>query len=206
MKKILLTLLLGWSFCAFAAQSVWVVVKKSTIKSEPSFLSSSLTIVNYQDELELSSKEDAWWKVSKEHTQGWMHSSALSGEKLEAGKKKEGNTLVKALSFFGNISTSEDDGDNGFSFDQSRSFTSSDNDTDEVTLAGKGFNKEIEDIYRQEDESLNYAAVEQMEADQISLESIRQFADNGILVAKQLPSEVTKKSASNSANPLFGDF
>ena len=205
MKTIFLMLLLSWSCCAVAAQSVWVVVKKSTIKSEPSFLSPSLATVNYQDELELSSRKDAWWKVSKDDNVGWMHNSALSDEKLEAGKKKEKSTLVKTLSFFGKIST-DDDGDNNISFDQIKSLTSSGNDSGEVTLAGKGFNKEVEGIYRQQNESLNYEAVNQMEAQQLSVDTLRQFAENGTLVAKQEPTEAPRESSSNSNSVFFGDY
>ena len=188
-----------------AAQSVWVIVKKSTIKSGPSFLSPSLATVNYQDELKLSSKEDTWWKVSRNDNVGWMHNSALSDEKLEAGKKKEKNTLVKALSFFGNISTDED-GNNNISYDQVRSLTSSGDDADEVTLAGKGFNKEVEGLYRQQNESLNYEAVDQMEASQFSVDTLRQFADNGDLTVKQLPSESSRETSSKSSNVFFGDY
>ena len=205
MKKLFPLLLLVFSFSIASADSAWVVVKKSTIKEKPSFLSPILATVNYKDELDLKDKENTWWKVSNEDASGWMHKSALSEKDFETGKKKGPSKLVKALSFFGNISgSSDDDGGGGISFDQARSLSETDN-TDDVTLAGKGFNKKVEGIYRQENESVNYEAVDLMESGQVELDSIKQFASNGQLAARKLPSETEKQDSSSGLDAL-GDY
>lgn len=203
MKKIFLFLVLVFPLSVAVADNVWVAVKKSTIKAKPTFLSPTIATVNYQEELSLSKKNNAWWNVSNGDAHGWMHQSALSDEKLEAGKKKGPSTMLKTMRFFGRLSSDEDDSGKITSLVRSANFDG--NESDEVTLAGKGFNKEVEGIYRQKEETFNYAAVDLMESEEIEIDAIKQFVTEGLLTAKQLPSEIAEKSSSNENNS-FGDF
>ena len=51
--------------------------------------------------------------------------------------------------------------------------------SDEVALAGKGFNPEVERAYREKHPELNYTAVESIEAYRVSDESLKAFITAG---------------------------
>ncbi len=51
----------------------------------------------------------------------------------------------------------------------------------EIVMAGKGFSKEVESQYKQQNRSLNYKLVDQMEKSTIKSENIVKFAKNGSL-------------------------
>lgn len=202
--RIVILLLLLSPISWLQAAPVWVSVKHSIVRDQPSFLASNLAKVNYLDELQRVKQQDPWWQVKVNGKTGWMHRSALSEEPLEAGKKKEKPTLVKALSFFGKVQTNDDsDGGSGLSFGQMKDMTSTD-DTDEVTLAGKGFNKEVEALYRQQEDALDYDSVDRLEAMIIETGELEMFAQDGQLNSQQL---VTSKTApASDADDMFGDY
>jgi len=53
----------------------------------------------------------------------------------------------------------------------------------EVALAGKGFNQEVEQTYRSQQQSLNYADVDRVEAITINQTAFRRFLEEGRLAA-----------------------
>lgn len=58
--------------------------------------------------------------------------------------------------------------------------TSTSASTDEIVLAGKGFNAQVEERYKQANQELNYARIDQMEREFIvSPQSIHQFLQEG---------------------------
>lgn len=58
---------------------------------------------------------------------------------------------------------------------------------EELTLAGKGFNAQVEGEYRQRNRDLNYQWVERMEATVISPEELQRFVREGRLAAGGTP-------------------
>jgi len=56
--------------------------------------------------------------------------------------------------------------------------------TDEVALAGKGFNQSVEKAYRSRNPKLNYQGVDRMESIQISQKDIQRFIQEGGLTAQ----------------------
>ncbi len=53
--------------------------------------------------------------------------------------------------------------------------------SDEIALAGKGFNKEVEDKFRQKNKNVDFALVDKMEASTVSQEAIETFLKAGDL-------------------------
>jgi hypothetical protein len=53
----------------------------------------------------------------------------------------------------------------------------------EVALAGKGFNQEVEQSYRNQNRNLNYADVDRVEAITINMDQLRRFLEEGRLRA-----------------------
>ena len=51
----------------------------------------------------------------------------------------------------------------------------------EASLAGKGFNEEVENEYKTEHEDLNYAAVDELEKTEVTLEEMQTFVAEGRL-------------------------
>ncbi|MEW6440342.1 MAG: SH3 domain-containing protein [bacterium] len=55
--------------------------------------------------------------------------------------------------------------------------------SDELALAGKGFNKEVEAEYRSGNQNLNYAAVDRMEQRRVSPVEVASFLQDGAVTA-----------------------
>ena len=51
--------------------------------------------------------------------------------------------------------------------------------SDEVALAGKGFNEEVEKKFKEGNSEVNYAAVDEMEKIVVSQQEMEQFLDTG---------------------------
>lgn len=61
-----------------AAETVSVVVKKTSVREASQFFATSITVAEYNDELIVLATEDDWLRVSKNGTEGWVHLSAVS--------------------------------------------------------------------------------------------------------------------------------
>jgi len=68
-----------------------------------------------------------------------------------------------------------------FSAKQVVAGTSSTATAREVALAGKGFNQEVEQSYKNQQRNLNYADVDRMEAITVNLDQLRRFLEEGRL-------------------------
>lgn len=67
--------------CASAAQ-MSVQVKSAFIKEKPSFVSKTVTSVNYGDKVESLEVSGDWHSVSKGGAMGWLHASSLSAKEI----------------------------------------------------------------------------------------------------------------------------
>lgn len=191
----LVCLLLALAAGAVQASPVWVAVKQSTIRKDPSFLSPVLAKVSYQEELESLREQAEWWQVRSGRTAGWIHHSALSKSlKLNAGQSA-GGSLGDALSFLGGSRPASSNAGRGAR-------------PDDITLAGKGFNKDVEDQYRGSGGNLNYEAVDLMESRSIDAFSPDSFAaEGGLKVAGAGKDSAPDKDAASAKgiglpNPL----
>ena len=131
-----------------------VQVKKTDIRSSPSFLGKILTEVSYGDRVEVHKKERAWNMVSLTGTdiKGWIHASALTSKRIVL---KPGTSDVKKAAT-----------------------------SDEVALAGKGFNKEVEREFSVRNPKIDLSLIDRMEKIVISQDQIRRFLTEGELSLK----------------------
>ena len=167
MKNFLLLLLL-FTVATVHAAPVWVAVKKTVIRKDASNLSPVVVKINYQDKLELISENDDWWQVSFEGKQGWVHKSALS-KTLEqssgSGQQGSGGSIFDAFKGGSQSGSSASKGRSGGG--------------DDITLAGKGFNEDVEGEFKTHGENLNYDAVDVMENREVSGFDFQKFAKEG---------------------------
>ncbi|TNF99929.1 MAG: SH3 domain-containing protein [Gammaproteobacteria bacterium] len=171
MNKLIFLLLL-MSVTVVHASPVWVAVKKTTIRKNASNLSPVVVKVKYQDELELLDEQGDWWQVKYENNEGWVHKSALS-KSLDSGAKQQKSTGKSLFDAFrGKPSASQS---------QQAQRKQRGGDTDDITLAGKGFNEDVEGEFKSQGSELNYAAVDLMENREIPPFDFQKFADEGDL-------------------------
>jgi hypothetical protein len=55
-------------------------------------------------------------------------------------------------------------------------------DSDELALAGKGFNKQVEGAFRSKNPHMDFTWVDKMEAMEVSQEEIQRFLEDGELL------------------------
>ena len=61
-----------------AAETVSVIVKKTSIREASQFFATTVTVAEYNDELTVLATEEDWIKVEKNGMKGWVHLSAVS--------------------------------------------------------------------------------------------------------------------------------
>ena len=122
---------------SFAADSLYIQVRKAKLRSTPKHYGKILRTMKYGQKLNLiNSEEDTgWFSVAYGNTKGFIHKSAVTERKVEFQQKSKGST--------GNF------------------------DNSEIATAGKGveqgWDKNIERKYASQNGSLNFKAVDQME-------------------------------------------
>lgn len=179
MKKIFLfASCLLFSLTALANEPGWVSVKQSIVRNSPSFLGAVVARVNYEQQLTITSKDKDWWQVEVDNQPGWIHHSAISTELVQRTSSVE--------SFQSSDSTDE------VNREQSEN----------ITLAGKGFNKETEAEYAKANSSLNFNQVDIMENRSLDGFSIDQFASEGGLVHVD-PEQLNQARAQNSSGSVI---
>ncbi len=170
MKKLIVVvlsyLMIGASF---AGDDVWVSVRNSVVRDKPSFLGGVVARVKYQQQLELLNDDQSWWQVSVDGKQGWIHSSALSETLTLKEETEESSSGFSFNPFSGGDDSNAKTEENG-----GREITQ-----DEITLAGKGFNKDVEKAYSEDSDQLNYKAVDVMENRSLNGFSVASFAADG---------------------------
>jgi SH3-like domain-containing protein len=128
-----------------------VLVKEGHLRSAPSFLGKIVTTVAYTKQVEILEKKDAWIKVRT------LENGVEGWLHSSALTKKE--VVLKA---------GEKD------VDQIASSA-------ELALAGKMFNKDVEDKFKEQNASVNYAAVDKMEKNVVSQKKLVAFFEQGEL-------------------------
>lgn len=185
MKKLILLILLFMTTSA-QASTAWVVVKKTVVRVNPTYLSAKVIPVHYKDEVDVISVKGDWSRVKAKKAEGWLHNSAISDSfTIDAKEIDKSKSKSRSSSVFGDFDTS-DSGSNRMAMRGG--------DVDDITLAGKGFNKDVENMYMNNNASLNYAAVDVMEAQSEIDFDLSTFAEQGGLdyVAERPVTEAKK--------------
>ena len=155
MAKLIKVLLTGFLICllavtAFAAAKLMSVqVKEGQVRSAPSFLGKIVATVAYTKQVEMLKEKGDWMQV------------ALPGSGTEGWMHSSALTKKKILL-----------NPNAKDIEQAAS-------SDEVALAGKGFNEEVEKNFKEGNSEVNYAAVDEMEKIIISQQQMEQFLTKG---------------------------
>jgi hypothetical protein len=149
MKKITLLLLFLVPALCLAAEPVKVKVQKASLFSQPNFLSNPVAALQFGDQLEMEEAVKDWAKVKFGQQRGFIHQSALTSTRVD----------MKTMMF--------------------SSSGSSEATQDEVALAGKGFNPEVERNYGKTHPEMNYALVDEIERYSVDPNSLRSFIQKG---------------------------
>jgi hypothetical protein len=144
----LLMLLIAAS-TSLSAETVTVITKQNAIRTSCKFFAPVKASVNYNDVLDVVSKEGDWFQVSFRGVQGCIHKSAVQKKSFSLSK----------------LTGSKAKGASG----------------DEVALAGKGFNPQVEAAYKSRNPELNFAAVDRVERYKIPDSEFMQFIQKGNL-------------------------
>ena len=146
-------LVVGAILVAYAAgpKLVSVQVKEGHVRSGPSFLSEVIAKVAYGDRVELLGKEGTWSKVG------------LTGKGRQGWMHSSALTTKKIVLKAGARDVEE---------------TASSN---EIALAGKGFNADVEREFKAKHKEVDFAWIDQMEKIVVSSAEMLEFVEAGAL-------------------------
>lgn len=147
-----------------AAGTVVVVVKETAIRADRKFFAPTQGVAHHLDRLDVLEEASGWFRVRQGSTTGWVHGSAVS---TSAGSDS-GSNVDSALHTLAGSDTK------GHGYTQ-----------DEVALAGKGFNPDVEQNYRSRNPQAEFAAVDRMERQQVSRKELLRFAEAGKLERRE---------------------
>ena len=128
-----------------------VQVKEGQVRSGPSFLSTVLARLAYGDRVEVLGKQGAWSKVR------------LAGKVPQGWMHSSAITSKKIVMKAG-----------AQNVEQAAS-------SDEIALAGKGFNADVEREFKAKNKDVNYAWIDQMEKIVVSQAQMQEFMEAGSL-------------------------
>lgn len=129
--------------------SMSVQVKQSQVRTAPSFMARIIATLQYGDRVYVVSGQGTW-------TQVFMAEAGIKGW-VHTSALTQKKIVLKAGSA-----------------DVNKTATS-----DELALAGKGFNKKVEGEFKDRNRNLDYARIDQMEKMKVSQRDIRKFLKKG---------------------------
>ncbi len=147
---LLSTFIIALAGIAIAAQLMSVQVRSGQLRGKPSYLGRLVTLLPYGDRVNLQAKEGEWRKIT----------SVRQG--------KTGWMHISALT------------EQEIVLNPTNRDVESAAQSDELALAGKGFNKQVEENFKKQ-EKLDYAKVDEMEDFSVSQEDIQAFIKSGSL-------------------------
>ncbi len=131
------------------ARTVRVVTRENAVREQCRFFAPVKAKVSYGDALEVLSEEGDWFMVKFEEQEGCIHKSAVTEKKLKRKKKKTGTAKAGTAT------------------------------EEEVALAGKGFNPQVEKRYREEHPDAEFATVDYIEGIDVPEEALLEFIESG---------------------------
>ncbi len=144
--------LLALPMAAVAQKTLSVQVREGQLRSTPSFLGKVVARVAYGDRVAMMEDRNAWKKVS------------LQGGKIQGWMHNSALTTKRII-----LKAGQADVQTGAT-------------RDELALAGKGFNEQVEAAFRKKNKKFDYTWLNRMEGFKISPEQIQSFLDKGSLV------------------------
>ncbi len=143
--------------CLLASLIVWaaaepqrVQVQKGQMRAQPSFLARVIKTLTYGDLVQVLQQDLPWVRVSdRDGLQGWVYTSALTQRQFLKSPGKDDGTSDTGA-------TSE-----------------------EISLAGKGFNKQVEVAFKSRHPTVDFTWVDRMEKITVSRSEMRQFLRRG---------------------------
>lgn len=157
-KKVFFTIVLGgifaWAAYAAANSLMSIQVKKGHLRSSPSFLGKIVSALDYGDRVAVLEKKDPWNKVRS------------SEQNITGWIHASALTTKKIILKPG-------------AADVEQAATS-----DEVALAGKGFNQQVEGEFKAKNPHLDYTLINAMEQVVVSQAQIELFLREGALSSK----------------------
>ena len=137
---------------AMAQKQMSVQVRGSQLRATPSFLGKTLASVNYGERVDVLEERGDWMRI------------ALRGGKQKGWIHRSALTTKRIVLKAGQAGV--------------RTGATQ----DELALAGKGFNEQVEKSFRSKNQNLDYAWVNKMETFTVSAEQMRHFVAQGQLV------------------------
>ncbi len=134
---------------AYAQETLSVQVKEGELRATPSFLGKIVTRVAYGDRVNLIEERGAWKKVS------------LKGGYLQGWMHASALTTKRIALKAGQTNVQTGATQN------------------ELALAGKGFNEQVESSFRKQNKNLDYTWINRMETFKVSPELMRNFLVQG---------------------------
>jgi len=131
------------------AGSMSVQVKQSQVRTAPSFMARIVATLQYGDRVDIVSSRGTW-------TQVFVSTGGVKGWVHTSALTKKKIVLKAGASDVSETATS-----------------------DELALAGKGFNKKVEGEFRTNNRNLDYTWVDRMEKIKVSNNGIRKFLKEG---------------------------
>jgi len=156
MKSLALIIFLFFSILvsvSAGAETARVVTKENALRADCRFFSPVKITVYYDDVVDLLSPSGDWFRARFKGTEGCIHKSSV--------QKK-------------NVSLSGVKGEEGGQREEKHSATEN-----EVSLAGKGFNQEVEDELRSENPEMKFDLVEDIERYEVSEYDLFEFIKKG---------------------------
>jgi len=154
-KSILITSLLvtltGLTVFALEQKLMSIQVKKGTVRSQPSFLGKVVAELNYGDQVAVQNVKGPWYFIDRP---GGSPDGWMHSSALSTKKivlKPGASDVDKAAS------------------------------SDELTLAGKGFNQQVENDFKSKNPNVDFTWINKMEKMDVSQNQIQNFVEEGKL-------------------------
>jgi hypothetical protein len=144
--------LISFSLCMFASVSVYaetarIITKENAVRENCRFFAPVKAKVQYNEAVEIISREGDWLRVRYRGISGCIHKCAIE---------------ERRFTFSG--------------FDSRKTQSAS---GDEVALAGKGFNLQVEQSFSNKHPELNFPMINMIESYRVSEDDVKKFMMNG---------------------------
>jgi len=133
------------------ARTLSVIKETDVIRMDCQFASQPKAKVKYGDPLEVIAKVGDWYKVRYQRITGCIHASAVEEKQVNI----KGVSSPQTAKGYASVSK------------------------EEVALAGKGFNKQVEKAFHEKHPDLDFETVDRIEAFTVPESGLRKFMKNG---------------------------
>ena len=155
-------------------QQLSVKVSKAKLFEAPKFWAKTIGDTQYGDTLNALEQSGAWFKVESDlGIQGFVHDSTVTNKRIVFVDESKANSSKDSTRLAQNNS--------GIDINTDAVPERVDVSQDEIVMAGKGWNKDVEGTHKENNQDLNYPAVDRIEQRNVSSEELAQFLEQGKL-------------------------